>query len=165
MVVMIYTSKGLIMKTRNAFTMVELVFVIVIIGILSAVAVPKLAPIMNNAKTAKARDTLSAVRGSLATERQKRILRGTFTHIYDLGEGTNAFSYFDSNTSGTRVLEYDVPACVGSARSCWERTAGTAASPAKFVYRFPGNVDAKYKLDKSRLVCDDNTSDCAKLLK
>jgi len=163
---MIYTSKGLIMKTRNAFTMVELVFVIVIIGILSAVAVPKLAPIMNNAKTAKARDTLSAVRGSLATERQKRILRGTFTHIYDLGEGTNAFSYFDSNTSGTRVLEYDVPACsTASSKSCWARTAGSTTTPAKFVYRFSDGTDAKYKLDKSRLVCDDNTSDCAKLLK
>ncbi len=41
------------MKQKNAFTMVELIFVIVIIGILSAVAIPKLTATRDDAYDAK----------------------------------------------------------------------------------------------------------------
>ena len=40
-------------KKRSAFTMIELIFVIVILGILSAVAIPKLAATRNDAKVTK----------------------------------------------------------------------------------------------------------------
>lgn len=39
-------------KSKNAFTMIELVFVIVILGILAAVAIPKLAASRNDATAA-----------------------------------------------------------------------------------------------------------------
>ena len=69
---------------QKAFTMIELVFVIVVIGILAAVAVPKLAPIIDSAKTGKAKATIASVRSAIATERQKRILRGNLTAIKTL---------------------------------------------------------------------------------
>jgi prepilin-type N-terminal cleavage/methylation domain-containing protein len=37
------------MKSRNAFTMIELIFVIIIIGLLAAIAVPKLAATRDDA--------------------------------------------------------------------------------------------------------------------
>jgi len=45
-------------RTQNAFTMVELVFVIVVIGILASIAVPKLAATRDDAVIAKARTTV-----------------------------------------------------------------------------------------------------------
>jgi len=41
------------MKNKNAFSMIELIFVIVIIGILAAVAIPKLAANRDDAKISK----------------------------------------------------------------------------------------------------------------
>ena len=69
------------MKNRKAFTMVELVFVIVVVGILSAVAIPKLAATRDDAEISKARTTIASLRNAISTERQKRILKGDFSDV------------------------------------------------------------------------------------
>ena len=147
---------------KKAFTLLELVFVIVVIGILSVVAVPKLAPIISTAKDTKAKNTLASVRSALANERQRRILEGNFTNIADLGDATYAFRYFD-NISTSPVLEVPVKNCASnSAKSCWQRNA--ASSPITFTYRFSDGSDAVFKLQNSRLDCGDTVaSDCEKL--
>ncbi len=66
---------------KKAFTMVELVFVIVVIGILSAIAIPKFAATRDDAEITKAIAEVAAMRSAIATERQKRILRGDFTPV------------------------------------------------------------------------------------
>ena len=66
---------------KKAFTMIELVFVIVVIGILSAIAIPKFAATRDDAEVSKGRAEVAALRSAIATERQKRILRGVFTNI------------------------------------------------------------------------------------
>ena len=53
-------------KSKKAFTMIELVFVIVIIGILAAVAVPRLAATRDDAEIAKARVMVASIRNALA---------------------------------------------------------------------------------------------------
>jgi len=68
-------------KMKKAFTMVELVFVIVVIGILSAIAIPKFAATRDDAIVSKGRAEVGAMRSAVATERQKRILRGNFDDI------------------------------------------------------------------------------------
>ncbi len=66
---------------KRAFTMIELVFVIVVIGILAAIAVPKFAVTRDDAIVAKGRATVGALRSAISMERQKRILRGVFDDV------------------------------------------------------------------------------------
>jgi len=63
-------------KSKNAFTMLEVVFVIVIIGILSAIAIPKFAVTRQDAQIAKARADIASIRSAIVTERQSRLIQG-----------------------------------------------------------------------------------------
>ena len=146
----------------KAFTMVELIFVIIVIGILSVVAVPKLAPLVGTAKTGKAQSTLASVRSALSTERQKRILSGEFNELTDFGDATYAFKTFSDadGETGDAVLEYPIKSC--SNGGCWERKIVGGAK--KFIYHFNSSKAATFKLDNNRLVCDDDpTTNCDEL--
>jgi len=149
---------------RQAFTVIELVFVIVIIGILSAIAVPKFSTTMDQAYTAKASSTLASVMTAIGIERQKRILKGDFTEITDLGDTTYAFNLFSADGEGiqNRVVETPIENCGTGDVGCWTRNG----SAKTYVYSFAdGSGTADFKLDNNRLVCDSDTADCAKLLK
>ena len=100
------------MKNRHlkkAFSMIELVFVIIIIGILASVAIPRLSATRDDAQITKARVLVASIRNALAMERQKRILRGEFKIIGEVGDSTNVFGNFyesDGTDTGHAVLEY-----------------------------------------------------------
>ncbi len=149
-------------QNKKAFTMIELVFVIVVIGILSAIAIPKFAATRGDAIMTKAKTTVASVRSAIATERQKRILRGKFAVIVKLGNGTEAsgnpiFNGFDGNTS-TPVLEYAPLACSDSdSTSCWYRTTlgeGTAADPTKYTFNLPTTGSVVFELKDNRFDCE-----------
>ena len=148
------------MNNRKAFTMLELTFVIVVIGILSAVAIPKFAATRNAAEISKAKTTVAAVRNAVATEKQKRILKGDFVN------GINALSMNPANifdrfnpdrddiaagrASGDRVLEYPLPTCatLGRAEGCWQLVGGN------YRYTFPlGATTVDFTLNNNRFDC------------
>jgi general secretion pathway protein G len=79
--------------STRAFTMVELIFVIVIVGILAGIAVPKLAASRDDAFISKARTTVGVLRSAISTERQKRILRGVFDDVESSWVEDNATEY------------------------------------------------------------------------
>ena len=146
---------------QQAFTVIELIFVIVIIGILSAIAVPRFADSANAAYTAKAASVVTSVMASLSAERQKRILRGDYTNITSLGESTYAFSKFSADGQGNQhdVLSPYIDKCSGSAKACWLRS-GTS-----YTYRFADSGSADFILRNNRLECNNDAADCKKLIK
>jgi len=150
-------------KTQKAFTMVELIFVIIIIGILSAIAIPKFSETANVAYLSKGKSVLATVMSAMATERQKRILKGKTTNadaIKDLGSSTYAFYKFDTNQSD--ILAFPEKNCANGETGCWSRSN----NGKKYVYKFVDSADgdAKFKILKNKLVCDSDTADCDKLL-
>ena len=114
------------MIIRRAFTMIELVWVIVILGILAAVAFPKFAASRTDAEVAKARSTVAAVRSGIVNERQTRLFRGDNAFITKLDglAATTATSgtVFDNNgTASCTILMYGVE--LGSGSGKWRKTA------------------------------------------
>jgi general secretion pathway protein G len=66
---------------RDAFTMIELVFVIVVLGILAAIAVPKMAATRVDAEISKGQADAAAIRSAIIAERQQRLIKGDSTWI------------------------------------------------------------------------------------
>ena len=158
------------LKNRNAFTMLELIFVIVVIGILSAVAIPKFAVNRDDAVIAKAKATVSAVRSALATERQKRILRGDFTPIYKLSSsatlGNPIFDAFDGNTTNSVLAYAPVSCATDNLDGCWKvTTEGTVdGTTAVYTFNMPLTGTAVFELTGNRFNCQDTSDlDCQKL--
>jgi len=152
-------------SSKKAFTMIELVFVIVVIGILSAIAIPKFAATRGDAIMTKAKATIGSVRSAIATERQKRILRGDFTAIgklsYESTLGKPIFDGFDGNQSNP-VLEYAPSSCAtSSSTSCWFETTGT---PTKYTFNLPTSDKVVFVLQNNRFDCETPTNQYCKEL-
>ena len=128
-------------KSKNAFTMIELVFVIVILGILAAVAVPKFAATRTDAQISKARADISSIRSSIVTERQSRLIKGQNSFINSLSHSTTTL--FDGNgTVGSELLTYGITA--GTTDGHWSTTSGSMPY-VNYRYKVSGsNCDFTY---------------------
>jgi len=140
---------------RKAYSMVELIFVMVIIGILGGIAIPKMTSSVELAHNTSGEDILSSVRMALKMEKQKRIFKGDFTPITSLNTGGMAFDFFSPDKSGkkNRILEYPIPSC--SSMGCWEIIDGASVSSDKssnYIYHYGSseNEICLFKLKDSR---------------
>ncbi|MCX6052835.1 MAG: prepilin-type N-terminal cleavage/methylation domain-containing protein [Campylobacterales bacterium] len=103
-------------KNKNAFTMIEMIFVIVILGILAAIAVPKMAATRTDAEITKGRADIASIRSAIITERQGRLIQGQSGWITKLSNTT----LFDGNDSTHTLLMYGIAAGTGSGH--WQST-------------------------------------------
>jgi len=78
---------------KNAFTMIELIFVIVILGILASVALPKYENIQNDAKIAYEKNVIGALRSTLgAIHAKSEMKNGDFIAYTDSPTGVGRAS-------------------------------------------------------------------------
>ena len=61
---------------KKAFTLLELIFVIVVIGILAGLAIPRLFPVIDTAKVKKLQSQVSAIRAAIGNSYSKNIISG-----------------------------------------------------------------------------------------
>lgn len=144
---------------RTAFTMIELVFVIVILGILAAVAIPKFAATRDDAQITKGRSDVAAIRSAIVSERQTRLLQGDSAYINHLdglgGASSDGDLLFNNNGTATRVLlQYGIAS--GTTNGHWRKTAAD-------TYQFHIlNADTQFTYTQltGTFDCDHTTANC-----
>jgi len=136
----------------NAFTIIELVFVVVILGILSAIALPKFAKTKNLADMAKGRSDVMAIRSSILSERQSQLIKGVNSYISKLSD--NNTTLFTGDGAGRKLLHYGVTA--GTTDGKWSASDTTYK---KYNFRVNSvNIVFDYQSATGIFGCDANQS-------
>ena len=143
---------------KKAFTMVELIFVIVIIGILASIAIPRLAATRDDAEIVRAKVLIREIRQSMITT----TLVGKVSNITALGGGTNVFGTFKSGPSYTETNVTVLPYLEVSQKKKY-KWHWDGWSNGKFWYAFclndncTSNSDAIWFMVRdSKFLCVDN---------
>ena len=133
--------------THTAFTMIELVFVIVVLGILAAVAIPKFSATRTDAEISKGRSDIASVRSAIVTERQTRLIKGD---RFFIATGSGDKQMDDGGLFGG-VLLY--PITDSTASGHWTYVSRDAN---KTTYKFKiGSSDTTFVYNRA-----DGTFDC-----
>ena len=149
-------------KSKKAFTMIELVFVIVVLGILAAVAVPRLAATRDDATVAKGRAEVSSIRSGIVTERQARLIQGSSSYA-PTGSGTytlngNTYKQIDNGGMFGGVLMYPISASTGN--DGW-----SSSGSGSYTYKVGGSSNSfTYNSGDGTFLCTSG-AECAKLAK
>lgn len=151
---------------KSGFTMIELVFVIVVLGILAAIAIPRFAVTRDDAQIAKGRSDVSAIRAAIVSERQGRLLQGNSAFINQLDDSTNYNAageiLFDDNdantTNGGTLLQYGITSASGNGH--WMKTGANA-----YTYRVMGDpVAFTYTQSTGKFDCTHTNANCKLLV-
>jgi len=142
---------------KKAFTMIELIFVIVILGILAAVAVPKMGSAKNNADISKGKTDVATIRSAILTERQSQLIKGNNSFIEKLSSD-NAVLFTGDSDKGRELLTYGIAA--GTTDGKWSKDDDT-------TYQFHTNslsIEFDYNKTTGIFGCDrgDGTTDAQK---
>jgi general secretion pathway protein G len=158
-------------QDRKGFTMIELVFVIVVLGILAAVAIPKFSATRVDAQISKGRSDVASIRSAIVSERQSRLIKGCAKFIPN---GTNAsdtttcpniadgIKQMDAGGLFGGVLMYPIKNETDATRDgAWRATAGSGT----YVYR-AGGVDTTFTYNATTGVftCTEGSGHCNKLI-
>jgi len=148
---MLYTN------SKQAFTMLELVFVIVVLGILASIAIPKFTATRTDAQISKGRADISAIRSAIVTERQTRLIKGDSNWINALSHSPYT-TLFDGNGT-VSLLMYGIKP--GATDGHWSRTGANAyifhvgGKDCTFTYDGAGKFDIGNTADDNSTICQN----------
>jgi len=116
---------------RKAFTMIELIMVIVILGILSSVAISKMAVTRDDAILTKGRSQVASIRSAISLLKSKNMMSGSGKIYPDQldalssntsSDGDKLFDY-DTNSSDESKKLLDYPIYSKDENGNWKKTA------------------------------------------
>ena len=150
---------------KSAFTMIELIFAIVIIGILAAIAVPKLMVTRDDAIYVKGKSQLSSIKSGITMQKSKNMLRGitnsgsyypTKLDNYYPTEQQYLFYFGDGNSSN--ILES--PIYPKKSQGYWWESNSTTYH---YFVSDDKNVTFTYNPQTGSFDCDHTQQECKNL--
>ena len=130
---------------RKAFTMIELIFVIVILGILSSVAISKMAVTRDDAELVKGRAQVAGIRNAITLLRNTNMLQAMGAKWPDkldalAGNANNGEALFgydtDDGNLSKKLLDY--PLYAKNSNGHWKKVANN-----RYAYRVM-NIDVNF---------------------
>ena len=164
------TNKNLQLNLKS-FTLIELIFVIVIIGLLASVAVPKFTATKVNASISSAKSIVSSVRTAVETRHGEWIINDDL----DSSNGYTSYGYPQKlddatenkagedlflGTSKLKLLKTSIKSCLKI--DCWNKYKAddTDNNISYYSYRFSddGNITLDYNGSNGKFECNGDGS-------
>lgn len=127
---------------KKAFTMIELIFVIVILGILAGIGIPKLAVTRDDAMIAKLRADIASIRSGIAHEKGRHMIEANMA----------GWKTFKLNDNFSNVLEMKI-LLKNPGETGW--SYNKKSSKWQACYRKNNCATFEFDSDKN-FVCKDN---------
>lgn len=151
---------------KKSFTLIELIFVIVIIGLLASIAVPKFMTTKSAASGVSAKGIVSSLRTAIETKHGEWLIDDSlgssdgysstgYPDRLDENNSAGAPKLFDRVVNGSPLLKNPINACKDDEIDCWEKLD-------TYIYGYrlseDNELEIEYNNTEGNLTCIDGNN-------
>jgi type II secretory pathway pseudopilin PulG len=151
-----------ISNIKNSFSIIELIFVIIIISILSTFIIPSFIGNKNEANFVKLKSTVLAIQNAIVINHSKNILENRYDReiILDTAPNKTAGELLFIGTQELKLLDSPI---ISTDHNSPENGTWSKESADTYYYWIDKNKNIIFKYSNEKFVCDYKNNDCLKI--